>query len=202
MNTISLALRPLIHRDLEQVALIAQERHPLPWTEHDSQLVLDPETTLAWVAATGRRVVGFVFGTVAWSHEAADSRVLPALKRFFRGVLGQRGFGKLHIKLIDLCVAEGWPQAMVERALLEQLDKEIRLMGDYIEIVVPESNLPTQLFLRQVGYRATQVLRGQYESEDGYELVWLRTHPSTQSDQRSSHAVEGRVTGEAESVSS
>jgi hypothetical protein len=51
-------------------------------------------------------------------------------------------------------------------------------MGDHIEIVIPESRLSAQLFLHQVGYLATQVLRDCYGSEDGYLLCGRRPVPS------------------------
>ena len=37
-----------------------------------------------------------------------------------------------------------------------------------VQILVPETNLPLQLFLRAVGYKATRVVRECFDSEDAY----------------------------------
>src|SRR5262249_51127666 len=97
--------------------------------------------------------------------------------------------------LIGLCVAAEWPRPAVERALLGQLEQELRRLGDRIQVVVPESNLSAQLLLHGVGYRATQVLRGRYGSEDGYLMVWPQPGPARQAERVPSHAAEGGVTG-------
>jgi ribosomal protein S18 acetylase RimI-like enzyme len=197
-STIPLALRPLAGRDLPQVAQIAQKTHQLPWTERDSQIILQPEGTLGWVAEAAHRLAGFVLCTVTRPREPAASRILPTLARFFRGLFEKREPRTLHAKLVDLCVAAEWPQSIVERALLEQLERDLRRMGDHIQIVVPESSLPAQLFLHQAGYQANQVLRGYYGCEDGYLLAWPQAGPTAHAKQRPFHAVESGVTGEAE----
>jgi ribosomal protein S18 acetylase RimI-like enzyme len=198
ISTIPLTLRPLAARDLPQVAQIAQKTHQLPWTERDSQIILQPEGTLGWVAEAAHRLAGFVICTVARPREPASSNMLSTLARFFRALLGKRESRTLHVKLIDLCVAAEWPPPTVERVLLEQLERELRDKGDHIRIVVPESNLPAQLFLHQAGYQATQVLWGYYGCEDGYLLVWPQPCPAEHTEQRHSNAVESGVTGEAE----
>ena len=38
-------------------------------------------------------------------------------------------------------------------------------------VVLPESNLAVQLFLRNAPYRAVRVLRGYYGDEDGYFMA-------------------------------
>jgi hypothetical protein len=43
--------------------------------------------------------------------------------------------------------------------------------AERVEVVVPESCLTVQLFLREAGYRATEVLHGDYGTEDGYRMV-------------------------------
>jgi hypothetical protein len=40
-----------------------------------------------------------------------------------------------------------------------------------VEVVVPETCLAAQLFMRDAGYRATAVLRGFFLVEDGYRMV-------------------------------
>jgi hypothetical protein len=61
--------------------------------------------------------------------------------------------------------------SFIEQALLGRLEQELDGRENRICIVVPESDLTAQLFLHQLEYRATQVLRGCYGGEDGYLMV-------------------------------
>jgi hypothetical protein len=74
-------------------------------------------------------------------------------------------------RLIDLCVAEDEPRHEVERALLRRLEEGVGRPGDFVHLIVPESDLAVQLFLREIGYRATRLLQCHYGSEDGYLMV-------------------------------
>ena len=63
--------------------------------------------------------------------------------------------------------SEPFPET-VEHTLLLHLLEELRRSWPHSPVVVPESHLRVQLFLRDAQYRAVRVLRGYYENEDGY----------------------------------
>ena len=48
------------------------------------------------------------------------------------------------------------------------LDQGLWRAACSIQILVPETNLPLQLFLRAVGYKAIRVAREWFDSEDAY----------------------------------
>jgi ribosomal protein S18 acetylase RimI-like enzyme len=70
--------------------------------------------------------------------------------------------------MLDLLVSDERFQPQAEQALLEQLDRELRRRADRVRIVVPETKLRAQLFLREAGYRATRVFHEHFGNEDGY----------------------------------
>ena len=170
-STLTLTLRPLAGRDPTEVAQLARATHVVPWLEPEALRLLPPAARRGWVAEAAHRLAGFVLCTVSWLDDCPAGGVLPALSDLFRELVGKRVLPPLQVKLIDLCVAAEWPRPVVERALMGQLEAELRQLRDYLQIVVPESNLPAQLFLHELDYRATEVLRGYYGSEDGYRMV-------------------------------
>lgn len=183
ISTIALTLRPLDSHDLPQIVQIAQQTHPVHRAVREMQIIRQPEVMLGWVVEASQRIVGFVLCTVALPQEHTTLGIPPTLAQFFRGLFGKRKRRALHVQLFDLCVDTGWPQRTVEHVLLEQLESELRQLGDRIQIVVPESNLQVQLFLHQKQYHATQVLRGYYGTEDGYLLVWPKPMPPIRAEQ-------------------
>lgn len=198
ISTIPLTLRPLDVHDLPQVAQMLQQTQRMRRNVRDLQNILQPEETLGWVVETSHRLVGFVLCTVAMPHEHTTLGIPPTLAQFFRELFGKRKRRTLHAKVDDLCVATGWPQRTVERVLLEQLESELRHLGDQIQIVVPESNLQVQMFLHQKGYHAIKVLRGYYGSEDGYLLVWPKPNPPVHAEQRTSRSMDRGMPGKVE----
>jgi ribosomal protein S18 acetylase RimI-like enzyme len=167
----ALTARPLTTRDLPQAARLALEAHLTPWIDWISLLMLPAEARRGWVAEAAARPVGFLLCTVSLPRDPTAGGVLPTLSEFFRGLVGRRAPRVLPMDLTGLCVALGCSRPAVERILLEQLEQELRHTGDDVHLVVPESNLPAQRFLREAAYRATQVLRGYFGSEDGYLMV-------------------------------
>jgi ribosomal protein S18 acetylase RimI-like enzyme len=171
LGRLTLTLRPLTGPDLPVLAHFAREVRRASGVDPDGQGILRPGSRVGWVAETPHRLAGFVLGAVARIYGPATGGALAALAEFFRGLVGRRAVRVLQVQLLDLCVAAEWPRETVERALLGQFDEELRGRGDRIHLIVPESNLSAQLFLRDREYRAVQVLRGCYGTEDGYLMV-------------------------------
>src|SRR5947208_12505536 len=66
------------------------------------------------------------------------------------------------IHLLNLVVVPYWRRQGIARTMLEKLDEK---RPSVIWAIVPERNLPVQMVLREAGYKAVEVLRGQFEEE-------------------------------------
>lgn len=75
-----------------------------------------------------------------------------------------------HVDLLLIAVLPEWRRQGIGRALLERVHRTFRRSGDHLRAVIPETNLPVQLLLRDAGYKAVQVVAGYYGNEDGYVM--------------------------------
>ena len=89
----------------------------------------------------------------------------------FPAVRGGRGVRPLHVELLDVTAAPAPYWDAVERALLGRWVEELHCSCGRAPLVVPESNLAVQLFLREARYRAVRVLKDYYGDEDGYLMT-------------------------------
>jgi [ribosomal protein S18]-alanine N-acetyltransferase len=163
-------IRYMEPRDLAQVFRITQ-RTPAPrWARQDFLLSFQSGDISSWVAEIDDKVVGFVV-----------CRVIPRQERVAIGVAGSRDVREfvwrdaptpqpLRFELLHVAVDPEHQRNSVGRALLGRFDERLRQAGDCILATVPESNLPVQLFLRALGYKASRVLRGYYGEEDAYVM--------------------------------
>jgi hypothetical protein len=71
-------------------------------------------------------------------------------------------------ELFGLAVASGRPQAMVEKALLGEIVRELGPSAESIQAVAPETRLASQIFMRDVGFQASGICKCYYGLEDGY----------------------------------
>ena len=114
------------------------------------------------------RVVGFALYKVA---RPPDAPGLGRLKRLLpcHWPWRSQGLGSPHssIGLLRMAVLPQWQRQGIGRALLEQLEQEARRLGGSIQAIVPESNLPAQLLLRDAGYKAIRIIPFHFFSEDG-----------------------------------
>jgi ribosomal protein S18 acetylase RimI-like enzyme len=164
-------LRPMAWRDLPQVIRLAGEGHVPAWTGTDLRTVLQSHETLGCVAEAHPHLAGFVLCTLVHPDTGSNVGLRESLKKLFGRLIGRWSRQPLFVQLLDVVVLPGWPRAEIEQGLLEQLDRDLRRAKGDLLLVVPETNLTAQLFLRQAGYRATRVLRAYYGSEDGYLMI-------------------------------
>jgi ribosomal-protein-alanine N-acetyltransferase len=151
-----LTVRYMEPRDLPEVLRIV-ERTPAPrWGRQDVLYHFQANDISSWVAETSRGVMGFAICRVLPPPEAPDAGVVDPVAQPHR------------FELLHVAVAPDWQRKGVGRALLLRFEERLRSAEDLIQTTVPESNLPVQLFLRAVGYKAMRVLRGFYGDEDGY----------------------------------
>jgi ribosomal protein S18 acetylase RimI-like enzyme len=156
--------------DRPQVLALAAQTHAPPWLE-DLGMVLGARETMGWVTEGEGRVIGFAVCRLSCPDAVPGNSTLRRLAHLLH--LGMEHKAPyLEATLLDLRVAPEWAGALVERTLLAQLDADLRQAAEQVEVVVPESCLTVQLFLRDDGYRATEILHGHYGTEDGYRMAW------------------------------
>ena len=138
-------IRWMIRRDMPEVLAIEQESFEFPWFEEDFIRCLRQRNCIGMVAEHGERVVGFMIYEL---HKTRLHILNFAVTQNMRG----RGIGR----------------QMAEK-LVSKLSSQRRTR---ITLEVRETNLIAQLFFKQVGFRATNVLRSYYEDspEDAYVM--------------------------------
>jgi len=173
MSTVStnsipvLTLRCMVQRDLPHVLHI-EEQAPNPrWALQDFLTVFQSSDTASWVAEIAGRVVGFVvYSVTPFTHPAEEETENPEQ----RGCLvdSDPSPRPVRIALLNISVAPEWRRHGIGRVLLDRLNKKLRLPEDHIQALVPETNLPVQLFLKRARCKAVRVLRSYYREEDAY----------------------------------
>jgi ribosomal protein S18 acetylase RimI-like enzyme len=138
------------------------------WDRQDFVAAFQSSGTAGAVAEINGRVVGFALYQVA---PPADGIGLGDIKRLLRWCWPWKADALAslqHVDLLRIGVLAEWQRQGIGRSLLERLHQEFRRSGCRIQAIVPESNLPAQLFLKDAGYKAVRILPGHYGGEDGY----------------------------------
>ena len=140
-------IRWMIRRDMAEVLDIERESFEFPWYEEDFIRCLRQRNCIGMVAEHGERVVGFMI------YELHKTR--------------------LHI--LNFAVAESFRGRDVGRQMADKLISKLSSQRrTRITLEVRETNLPAQLFFKQLGFRATSVLRSYYDDspEDAYLMQY------------------------------
>ena len=144
-------IRWMIRRDMSEVLDIEQESFEFPWSEEDFIRCLRQRNCIGMVAEHDDRVAGFMIYELHKTRlHILNFAVAPRDRR--RGV-GQQMASKLVGKLSN--------------------QRRTRIM-----LEVRETNLAAQLFFKDAGFRAVNVLRDFYEdtTEDAY-MMQFRYRP-------------------------
>jgi ribosomal-protein-alanine N-acetyltransferase len=151
---VNVQIRWMIRRDMAEVIQIEQASFEYHWTEADFLHCLRQRNCIGMVAEQGSRVVGFMI------YELFQNR--------------------LHV--LNFAVAPDARYAGVGKQMVEKLvNKLSQQRRDFITLEVRETNLDAQLFFRQQGFKAMQVLRDHYldTCEDAY-LMRLSLNPAAE----------------------
>ena len=141
----STEIRWLIRRDLPTILHIENESFSEPWTEEDFIRCLRQRNCIGMVAEEEDEIKGFMI------YELHKDR--------------------LH--LLSLAVAQASRREGVGAAMVDKLTSKLSFeRRNRITLDVRETNLDAQLFFRAQGFRATKVLRGFYDDEDAYAMVY------------------------------
>jgi ribosomal-protein-alanine N-acetyltransferase len=136
-------LRWLLPRDLPAVLEIEAKSFAFPWSEDDFMRCLRHAACVCMVAECGDRVAGFLV------YELKKDR----------------------IRIFNLAVAPSYRRCGVATQMIKNLTEKPSLQSRrWVSLVVRETNLAAQLFLRARGFRAVSILRQFYTetSEDAY----------------------------------
>jgi ribosomal protein S18 acetylase RimI-like enzyme len=155
-----LTIRAMEPADLPRLLALEMQRLGSRRIQKDSPIRLPNDDQGIWVAAIQNALVGYLIYQIL--PEEADSRK-PSGKKAAVAVQTPR------IAVQHVYVANDWQRRGIGRALIERFEPDVpRRDGMWIEASVPESQLPMQLLLRSLGYKAVRVLRGYYGDEDAY----------------------------------
>ncbi len=141
-------IRWMIRRDMPEVLAIEHAGFEFPWCEEEFLRVLRQRNCIGMIAEVGERVVGFMIYELHKNRlNVLDFAVQPEHRR--------NGVGR----------------QMVEK-LVGKLSSHRRTR---IMLHLRESNLPSQLFFRDQGFRAVEVLREHFQDtgEDAYLMHYL-----------------------------
>ena len=145
-------IRWMIRRDMPEVLHIEQESYDYPWCEEDFLRCLRQRNCIGMVAELGEKVVGFMI------YELHKS--------------------KLHI--LNFAVHPEYRRRQIGTQMVDKLLSKLSShRRTRITLEVRETNLNSQLFFRDAGFRAVRVLREFYEdtAEDAYLMQYRYTMP-------------------------
>jgi ribosomal-protein-alanine N-acetyltransferase len=140
-------IRWMIRRDMPSVLDIEKASFEFPWSEEEFIRCLRQRNCIGMVAESNEEVTGFMI------YELDKNR--------------------LH--LLNFAVHPRFRRSGVGRAMIEKLvSKLTHQRRSRITLEVRETNLDAQLFFRELGFRATSVLRQFYEDtpEDAYMMQY------------------------------
>ena len=142
-------VRWMIRRDMRDVLQIEHDSFPFPWQEEDFLTALRERNTIGMVAEIGETVVGYMVYT------AERTKIL----------------------LVNMAVDPDYRRRGIGRTMIGRLFTKIEGGGrrNRISVDLRESNLPGQLFLRDMDFRAVRVERNAWDNgEAAYVMVWHR----------------------------
>ena len=172
----SLNLRPMIPRDLTHVLPIAKNVHAAPWTLKHFSKVFQSGDAAGWIAEKDGRVVGFAVYSVSPQSAGLESQNADCSFRRLAGPEKVLTTDPQCVNLHNIVVLPEWRRQGIGRSMMEILDQGPWRAASSVQILVPETNLPLQLFLRAVGYKAIRVVRDCFDGEDAYLME--RQHDS------------------------
>ncbi len=143
MNALAVNVRWMIRGDLPEVMKIERDSFPVPLNEADFLACLSQRNSIGVVAENGDHVVGFMI------YELYPRKIV----------------------LVRMAVAPANRLRGVATALIKKLFSKLTLNGrQQILIHLRESNTEGHLFLKNQGFRATEVKRRYFEDsgEDAY----------------------------------
>jgi ribosomal-protein-alanine N-acetyltransferase len=163
-----LDVRSMTASDLPRILQLEKQRLGSSWLREDLAMNPVTEERATWVATIQNHVVGYLVYQLMMECEPVGSG-----PHFDRSKILRRPRKVLAaptcVDLIQLYVSPDWRRRGIGRALVTRFDPRPQSQGPCsFEAAVPEGNLPMQLLLRSVGYKAVRVLRAFHGDQDAY----------------------------------
>ena len=149
-------IRWMIRRDMPSVLAIEGQSFEFPWTEDEFIRCLRQRDCIGMEAERNEEVAGFMI------YELHKTR----------------------IHILSFAVHSDFRRQTVGTAMVDKLVSKLAYQRrNRIVLEVRETNLPAQLFFRQLGFRATGVLKSFYEDtpEDAFLMQYRHAEESVQS---------------------
>jgi ribosomal-protein-alanine N-acetyltransferase len=140
-------VRWMIRRDMPEVLEIEQASFEYAWTEEDLLLCLRKSNCIGMVAEQGETVVGFMV----------------------------YGLHKPRLNILNFAVDPRYRRAGVGSQMVARLVGKLSEHGrTSITLEIRDSNLPAQLFFKDRGFRAVDILRRYYDDsgDDAYVMEY------------------------------
>lgn len=140
-------VRWMIRRDMREVLEIENGSFADVWSEEDFLKCLRERNCIGMVAERGEKVVGFMIYEL---H-------------------------KTKLSILNFAVHPAWRRMGVGETMVVKLKSKLASHRQpRISVIVRDVNLSAQLFFRNQGFFATEVLRRHYQDsgDDGYKLVY------------------------------
>lgn len=144
---IRVQIRWMIRRDMPEVLDIERENFEFPWIDEDFVRCLRQRNCIGMVAERDDQIIGFMIYEL---HKA-----------------------RIHV--LNFCVKPGYQRRGVGSQMLAKLIGKLSVpRRSRIILEVRETNLGAQLFFRENGFRAINVLHAYYEDtpEDAYLMQY------------------------------
>lgn len=169
----SLNLRRMTPRDLPHILHIAKNLSAGRLALKHFLKVFQSGDAAGWVAEKDGCVVGFLIYTVTAQPTGPQNEKSAGVPWRQGGAKNVLTVTSPCVNLLNIVVGPEWRRQGIGRSMLEILNQGLWRTANSVQILVPETNLPLQLFLRAVGYRAIRVVRDGFETEDAYLMERL-----------------------------
>ena len=144
VNIGMVTIKRATQKHCKQIAKIEAASFPIPWSTSELTAMINEANVLAFVAEIEEEVVGYIY----ISKDGPDC-----------------------FEVVNLAVKEEHRRKGIASQMIEQLKKAVssKTMRCLLQAIVVDFNLPAQMFFKKLGFRATHILKGHYESDNDNE---------------------------------
>lgn len=138
-------IRVMLFSDIQDVAKIENENYDFPWCLDDFICVLKKQNVMGIVVEANNKILGYAIYEITKTRINILNILVDAKNR-------KKGIGKM---------------------LIHRIMSKILKRRRKIAIHVPDNNLDIQLFLKNCGFVATEIIKNYYRnSEDAYLMEY------------------------------
>ena len=146
-------IRWMLRSDLPRVLEIESQLFEFPWFEEDIVELLRQRNCIAMVAERGDRILGYVFYTLCDGY----------------------------LDLLNLAVCPDFRRQGVATQIVNKLTLKLSLQRrTSLVVTVRDSNLDAQLFFKEKGFKAIDIIKEPYEGtdDDAYVMEYKTEEPA------------------------